>query len=488
MTANAIDAGVELRPDISRVVSQLFLPGESTPGSNSRTEGVLARVLATEDAAVKTAAANILLRYGPRHGSLESLLRTNAAIVRGSDVVELDDDREILVGAAFTAEYAVEGAALCNPSAVMHPDQTRLQPGQLRVLVSLRSIGESHLSSIQFCEAIIGPGVQWEFVPRTKPLERAVISSGEWERDHFLHALEHEHGVNDIVRFVVQELPPHFATSDIDQVIRALPEQLLRHHASRAQIDVIRTVGRSSYRATFSEAGGISQRVLLPAADEERRGIEDPRFVMCVDADGQPEYRGTYTAYDGEHIASRLAVTSDFRDFTMHRLTGAPTRTKGMALFPRPIGGRQLALSRGDGEAVSLTGSVDGFHWEPDTPIYEPSYLWDVVQSGNCGSPLETAEGWLVLTHGVGPMRSYSIGALLLDLDDPRRVIAVLEEPLLEPSGSLVDGYVPSVMYSCGAIIHEGMLWIPYGVGDNRVRVASVAVSALLDAMRLTDA
>jgi predicted GH43/DUF377 family glycosyl hydrolase len=223
----------------------------------------------------------------------------------------------------------------------------------------------------------------------------------------------------------------------------------------------------------------------MPVAEEERHGVEDARFVRFVPDDGlPPDFRATYTAYDGQAIASRLLITRDFRTFEVQRLTGPPTHAKGMALFPRPVNGTLLALSRGDGESISLTRSADGLDWEPEQPLYGPARLWEAVQSGNCGSPLETPDGWLVLTHGVGPMRTYRIGAILLDLDDPERVIATLPVPLIEPNGPLAAGYVPNVVYTCGAIIHDGVLWIPYGVGDQRIRVASVGLDPLLGAMQ----
>jgi predicted GH43/DUF377 family glycosyl hydrolase len=215
-------------------------------------------------------------------------------------------------------------------------------------------------------------------------------------------------------------------------------------------------------------------------------GVEDARFV-AFHHDDSVDYRATYTAYDGQSAASRLIITTDFRTFATHRLTGGPTRAKGMALFPRPVGGEMLALGRGDGETISLSRSVNGLDWTAEEQVYPPTALWEVVQSGNCGPPMETPEGWLVLTHGVGPMRVYSIGAIVLDRDDPTRVLAVLPEPLLVPSGADRIGYVPDVVYSCGGIVHDETLWIPHGVGDDRIRVASVPLSELFEAMTWVD-
>lgn len=482
----AVDAGVELVPDPSRTIVRLFLPGASTPGEGSRTEGVLARVLATPPADLAAEARDILLRFGDRHVRLTSLLRENAAVVRPAGAPALSDDLAVVVGAVFAAEFSVEGAALCNPSAVIHPDQNGLEPGEQRVLVSMRSIGEPHLSSIQFCEAIIRADATWEFLSREGPLEVATITPGSWARDHFLRALEHEGRTDEVVRFIGQALGAEFDSGAVEVAVRALPAPALAHPDAHAQLDGVRVVAASAYDATFSGTSRLSARVLLPAAEEERHGIEDARFLLFEDDDGQESYQATYTAFDGRSIASRLLTTRDFRSFRVQRLTGPPSRSKGMALFPRRIEGTYFSLSRGDGESVCVTRSTDGLHWGEETPLRREIRMWEIVQSGNCGAPIELPEGWLVLTHGVGPFREYSIGALLLDLDDPSHVIAASPLPLVTAVGSERAGYVPNVVYSCGGLVHDGVLWIPYGVGDCRIRVASIALDALLASMTAT--
>jgi len=223
--------------------------------------------------------------------------------------------------------------------------------------------------------------------------------------------------------------------------------------------------------------------VLLPAASDETNGMEDARFVLFTHDDGRTEYRATYTAYNGHAIAPRLIVSPDLVDFSVHRLSGPAARNKGMALFPRPIDGAMFALTRTDGENTSIAHSPDGLSWTDITVLNRPDQLWEIVQTGNCGSPIETPEGWLVLLHGVAPMRQYSIGAMLLDLDDPTVVRARLTEPLLQALGDQREGYVPNVVYSCGAVVHDGTIWLPYGIGDQRVRVASLSLGRLLAAM-----
>jgi predicted GH43/DUF377 family glycosyl hydrolase len=484
MKTLAHDSGAQLDPDPSRVVARLFLPGGSTPGGSSRTEAVLERVLATPALELAAAAAEVIERFGSRHHDLPAILQRNAAMVRSLRAADLSADLAVLVGSVFTAEFGVEGTALCNPSVVPDPDQGGLEPGQLRVIVSLRSIGEFHLSSIQFAEAVIGPGLHWEFARRVRPLELATISDGLWSKDHFLRAVELSSHSDELARAISQTLPDSFGSTAIEEAVQQLREPLLRQPDARAQLEEIRLIAGSAYRASFDEKSQLSQRVLLPAADEENHGIEDARFVRFTDDDGRSEFRGTYTAYNGQAIATRLVVTDDFRTFDIRRLTGPPTLAKGMALFPRPVEGQLLSLGRGDGETVTLTTSEDGLDWSVEEPVYRPEYLWDAVQSGNCGPPIETERGWLVITHGVGPMRNYCIGAILLALDDPRRVLATLPIPLIETQGERRNGYVPNVAYSCGGIVHDGTLWLPYGIADDRIRVARIEVDALLAAMR----
>jgi predicted GH43/DUF377 family glycosyl hydrolase len=239
----------------------------------------------------------------------------------------------------------------------------------------------------------------------------------------------------------------------------------------------------SAYSVEFAEDVLLAQRVLIPTAAEESNGMEDARLTRFVDDSGEVHFRATYTAYDGHRIAPRLLTSSDLRTFEAHRLAGPAARNKGMALFPRLVNGRHLALCRSDGESTSLASSADGYVWGDPKIVQHPSATWEVLQIGNCGPPIETEAGWLVLTHGVGAMRAYSIGAILLDLADPTRIVGRLAEPLLAPDPELRDGYVPNVVYSCGGLVHDGTLWIPYGIDDSRIAVAHVPLTELLAGM-----
>ena len=310
MTALAEDVGVELLAAHERVVARLFRPGDATPGGTSRTESVMNRVLATPPGTLPALAKAIIEDFGDRHTGLVDLLMDNAAMVRGHDAAPISQDLSIVLGAVFTAEYAVEGAALCNPSAVRHPDQDGLEAGELRVLVSVRSIGEGHLSSIQFCEAIIGADATWRFLPRVAPLRLPVVSPGSWTKQHFLRVLARHGQVGELVRSVGQALPDTFEGGAVEEALHKLPSQLLLRAESRAQLDQIRTMADSTYRAVFPEDSELTSRVLLPVADGERMGMEDARFVEFKD-DGAEGFRATYTAYDGPSTTSRLITTAD---------------------------------------------------------------------------------------------------------------------------------------------------------------------------------
>jgi len=451
----AVDAGVELLPDDARVIARLFLPGEGYARTGSRAADIMERIEAMSADELAAAATGVLASFGSRHEHLEALLRRHAETVAFSagETPPMDPDHEIVLGAVFTAEHAVEAAALCNPSAVVHPDQSGLEPGQLRVALALRAIGEGHVSSIEFATAVIGD--DWVFDPRPVPLVAATVTEGEWTRAHFRESLESDGRLNEVSGAIVRALPPRFRSSQIESAIGDVPPQLAQRRDTRADLDDIRTMAWSAYRAEFEPSSELGQRVLLPAASDETQGMEDARFVLFTYDDGRVEYRATYTAYNGHAIAPRLIVSPDLREFSIHRLSGPAAKNKGMALFG----------------------------WSDIAVLHRPAELWEIVQTGNCGSPIETPDGWLVLLHGVGPMRQYSIGAMLLDLEDPTIVLARLTDPMLQPLDGQREGYVPNVVYSCGAIEHDGTIWLPHGIGDQRIRVVSIRLAELLAAM-----
>ncbi|MEX5633510.1 glycoside hydrolase family 130 protein [Parafrankia sp. FMc2] len=478
-----------LAPSSDRVIAKLFLPGEEGSQPHSRAAGIVARALALPEREVDSLVAGLLDRFEPRHQDYRGILARHAAVVvpRVPIPAELSPARSLLLGACFTAEYAVEGAAVTNPSAVKHPDQAGLPSGALRLALSLRAVGEGHLSSIGFAAAVIGPGPAVRLEPRTGPLTTGVAVPVEWEAAR-LRAVLTEHGLDDeVTRAVLQSLDPRRPGSepdpDLSRAFAEVPPDLLRRPQAPGILAGIRSIAGSLRRVAFPSDSTLPQRVLWPTVSSESNGMEDARFVRFTAPDGTADYRATYTAFDGTDISPRLLTSPDLRVFTTAPLAGPAARNKGMALFPRLVGGRHLALCRSDGESTGLTASGDGQVWEPARPLHGPRAAFELLQVGNCGSPIETAAGWLTLTHGVGPMRTYTIGAILLDLDDPGRVVAALPEPLLAPLGQETEGYVPNVVYSCGSLIHDGLLWLPYGIGDTRIGMASVPVDRLLTRM-----
>jgi predicted GH43/DUF377 family glycosyl hydrolase len=452
---------IELSPDPRRVLVRLFVPGEDAPMVRSRAAGLVERVAGLDESEAQTALEETLRRFGHRHLDLEATFQHHYDLIRHrvTGGGELSATRCLLIGAYFSHEYAVEAAALCNPSMVAHPDQSMLDPGQLRVAISLRQIGEGHLSSIGFAEAVIGPDSHLSMDDRSVPVVAGQRTATRHRRDLLVGGM---------------------AEASWDDEVSA---KLLSLLAAGSTLEHLRQTLAASYSVTFPADVALEQRVLFPSTPTERNGMEDARFVRYADSAGAHTYFATYTAYDGRSIALRMLSSTDLRTFDVNPLRGPAAANKGMAFFPRQVGGRKYALCRSDGETLGLSVQDGDSLWQPPIPLRGPVAGWDLIQSGNCGSPIETDAGWLVLTHGVGPMRRYAMSAILLDLDHPEKVIGHIPGILIAPDGDDQFGYVPNVVYSCGGLLHRGTLWIPYGVGDTRVRFATADVAELLAAM-----
>ncbi|TDK84966.1 glycoside hydrolase family 130 protein [Mycolicibacterium mucogenicum] len=477
-----------LTADRARVIARLFVPGqEGFELQESRAGAVLARVLALSEADVRAALDSVAFRFERRHRDLAGTFRRNARELadRLKPGFAVSDARMLLLGATFTSEFAIEGAALCNPSIVAHPDQTGVAAGSLRFVMSVRGIGEGHRSSIGFrtgtvdhagCVAIddVGPFATVGTVVPTL-LDAAVFRSELARLDD----------AGEVADYVLDALGDQFTRTDLDeQFDRLYLHRSTRKHAAET-IALIRSIADRSYAVEFGTDTGISEHVLWPATNAEAAGMEDARFVRFTDDDGAVTYYATYTAYSGSQICQQLLTTNDFRSFTSAPMVGAAAANKGLALFPRRISGRFAAMSRSDRESNTVAYSDRLSVWSDAVPCQRPTESWETLQLGNCGAPIETDAGWLVLTHGVGPMRTYSIGAILLDLDDPTRIIGRLPEPLLSPEVDEQDGYVPNVVYSCGGLVHADTLVLPYGIGDAAIGFATVVLSELLAALRL---
>ncbi|TKK89510.1 glycosylase [Herbidospora galbida] len=474
-----------IAPDPGRVIVKLFVPGEDAAITRTRAAALISRIMRLDEATAKALLRDTLLRFGGRHHDLEAIFAHHHDLVRHRIPrhAELSPPARLLVGAYFSHEYAVEGAALCNPSMVPHPDQTGLDPGRLRVAISLRQIGEGHLSSIGFATAVLGPGSELVLTDRGGPLSAGHRSPTRHRRDLLAGGLSDDARDNEVSAAMLESLPDRFTDDDFERAIARLPADLLTRTTTGRTLEELRRATSSDYAVTFSDDLPLHRRVLWPATAAESNGMEDARFVQVVDEAGRPSYRATYTAYDGRHIHSHLIASDDLRRFEITPMRGPASANKGMALFPRPVGGRELALCRSDGETIGLSTLGPDHTWGAPVPLHRPRRGWELVQVGNCGSPIETESGWLVLTHGVGPMRDYAVGALLLDLHEPHRVLAELPGPLLTADATEREGYVPNVVYSCGGLLHAGAVWLPYGASDTRVGFARVPLDVLIEAM-----
>jgi predicted GH43/DUF377 family glycosyl hydrolase len=475
-----------LNADASRVVTRLFVPGqEGFDQQESRSSAVLRRVLALDDDEAQQALDDVVARFaGRHHGLIETFNRHAEELSDRLDPdLRLSAERRLLLGAAFTCEYAIEGAALCNPSMVAHPDQTDSPDGHVRVIMSVRGIGEGHRSSIGFRTGLINPAGDLcldsppSFATAGRQEEATLTASA------FRAELRRLRGSGEDADYVLNRLGKRFTEAELEGRLKLLERQVATRKQARRIIALIRNIAERTYAVRFESESHLSERVLLPAMAAESNGMEDARFVRFTEDDGVVTYYATYTAYNGTDIGQQLLETRDFSAFASSPLVGASAANKGLALFPRRIDGRYVALSRSDRETNAVAFSDDLRHWQDSFPCQVPVRSWEMLQLGNCGSPIETEAGWLVLTHGVGPMRTYNISVILLDLVDPTKIIGQLSEPLLSPQAEEQDGYVPNVVYSCGALLHAGTLVIPYGISDAAIGVATVALDRLLDAL-----
>jgi predicted GH43/DUF377 family glycosyl hydrolase len=472
-----------LEPDQSRVLLRPF-----SPGNPERVAMIIARIMAIPEDRVGPILDAVSAEFSERHQQIRNLFLERFEQVRElvATTGELSEQRRLLIGSYFLAEYSLESAALFNPSIVAHPDQTGLPTGALRFILSLRATGEGHISSITFRTGVIHPDQTIEVdSPGNFLTEPSQIPNPLYEKGLFGRKLSELGLAGEFTRRVMNKLGESFSLDELRASLQAeqfrLPDGMMEEdqHASQG----IWVLARSNYEVQFRPEQMISERILFPATPSQRNGIEDARFVCFKNDDGTYVYYATFTAYDGRIAVPELVETSDFLLFRFRTLNGPAAASKGMALFPRKIGGLYVMLSRQDNENIGLMFSDNIHFWNESKVLIKPAFPWELVQMGNCGSPLETDAGWLVLSHGVGPLRKYCIGAFLLDRDDPSKVIGRLREPLLQPNQNEREGYVPNVVYTCGALLHNGELIIPYGLADHATGFATVPVAEVLAAM-----
>jgi predicted GH43/DUF377 family glycosyl hydrolase len=473
-----------LKPDQSRVLLRPFMPGDT-----QRADRIVGRVMSLPEEQVGPLLDEVCAEFSQRHHQIRKLFLERFEQVRTLLTCrEMSEQRRLLIGSYFLAEYSLESAALFNPSIVPHPDQDGLPAGALRFILSLRATGEGHISSITFRTGILLSDNRIEVEAASGFLtEPRQIPNSRYEKPLFGRKLQEVGLTSDFTRRVVNNLAELFTLEELRASLEAevkrsrLSDGMTREDQAAEQ--GIWMLARSNYEVQFQPDQQLSERIVFPATPSQRNGIEDARLVRFQNDDGTHIYYATFTAYDGRVVVPELVETADFLRFRFITLNGPAAQNKGMALFPRKIDGVYVMLSRQDNENIYLMFSDNVHFWNEYKVLLKPAYPWELVQLGNCGSPIETDAGWLVLSHGVGPLRKYCIGAFLLDRDDPSKVIGRLSEPLLKPNENEREGYVPNVVYTCGALVHNGQLIVPYGLADHATSFATVPLSEVLAAM-----
>lgn len=474
--------GIILKPNNSRVVIRPFEIANA-----GRVEKIIARTASLTEPEVERQFEQVMRDFGDRHQRTREFFLYRFEQVRKYQLTDMpiSEVRRLLIGAYFTQEYALESAALFNPSMIWHPDQSGLPAGSRRFVLSLRATGEGHISSITFRSGVIDAESRiWMDEPTHLVQAPELVLNSLYEKNLFHRKLT-ELGINGpLTDQVMAALGDHFTLDDLERTLRNVQQaNRARQREFEPIASTMLVLAKSNYEIQFDSRLNVSERIIFPSSPSETNGIEDARFVLFTKDDGGVCYYATYTAYDGRVTLPQMLETEDFLHFKVSTLNGPEVRNKGFALFPRMVNGQYAMLSRQDNENVYLMYSDQPHFWYSKELIARPTFPWEFVQLGNCGSPIETEAGWLVLTHGVGPMRKYAIGAFLLRRDDPARLIGRLETPLLQPDANEREGYVPNVVYSCGAVVHGRDLVIPYAMSDYASTFATVGIADVLNAM-----
>ncbi len=471
-------------PDASRVVARFFNNGEE------RTSNLVNRIMALDDASVVRELDHTLREFVGRHRNISQIFlrhyeNHSALLYRmGLDLSQLSNERKLLIGSYSTMEYSIESAAIFNPSIIEDFDQSFLAKGERRVVISFRATGEGHLSSIVFRRGILDANNDLKMMKVRNHIDLPkIVQKKSYDKGRFVQKLREMKISKQYSSIIMEDLPDHFEYHQLRNSVDKVLSNGLDTNKKLALEEMTWLVD-SYYDVEFSLDSDISERVIFPISPSESKGIEDARFVRFQEDDGTEKIYATYTAYDGHTIMPKLLSTDDFNTFRIMPIHGKGAQNKNFALFPKKINGKFAVLARVDGVNNYLMYSDRNTLWNDPIKIQEPKYPWEFTQIGNCGAPLWTTEGWLVITHGVGPMRRYCIGASLFDLDDPTKQIGRLSEPLLSPLEEEREGYVPNVVYSCGSIIHNENLILPYAVSDYSSSYATVDMGELMKALR----
>lgn len=475
----------KVSPDLKRVVARFFYNGDA------RAKGIILRVMEMTDDEVNVSVTPILRDFSKRHRNITRVFERHADKLKNLftalqiDYNELDLKRKLLIGSFHTNEFSIESAAFFNPSMVEDPDQNGLEEGEKRVVLSFRAVGEGHISSIVFRRGTINKNNEITLIPAGNYVDEPdIIRNTVYHKNVFFQNAVSIRLPDSVIREVSNSLPDTFEYMQLKKVIRDMQQRYQVDHLLKRNLERVLWLADSYYEINFSLDTDISDRVIFPYSEAESRGIEDARFVKYTGDTSGVTYYATYTAFDGITIQPKLLQTRDFYHFKIMPLYGEGAQNKNLALFPRKINGRYAMMSRIDGINNYIMYSDKINIWENPEILQTPKYPWEFVQIGNCGSPIETPEGWLVITHGVGPMRTYCLGATLLDLEDPKIEIGRLKEPLLIPNKDEREGYVPNVLYSCGSMIHGNELIIPYGLSDYASTFATVHLDKLLEKVK----
>lgn len=475
--------GKKFQPDYSRVIIKPHVPKET-----NRIEKIIIRVLSLSEEQVEQILNRVITNFSNRHKNIWDAFDKNYNEIKKyiPENIQMSENRRALLGAYFSCEYSVQAAAFFNPSIIPHPDQSCVEEGCMRFILSFRSVGEGHISSIEFRSGIVDENCNFTFEKVSNYAEMAkIVSNPVYDKATFFMKLTEmqkskmEQAENMIFQQIYSLLEDKFLLSDLITVL-----QIVIDNEHKDIGENIMWLAKSNYELQFKLDQELSEKIIFPASKNDSNGIEDARFVRFVDDDGSVTYYATYTAYNGNNILPQIIETKDFITFKMITLNGEFSKNKGMALFPRKINGKYMMISRVDGENLYLMSSDNIHFWQNAELIKGPENAWEFVQIGNCGSPIETDKGWILITHGVGPMREYSIGVILLDIENPDKIIGNMSEPLLICNQEEREGYVPNVVYSCGSIIHNDNLIIPYAMSDTCSGIVTVSLQELFNNMQ----
>lgn len=476
---------LKFTPDAKRVVTRFFNNGDE------RTKQLILRILNFSDEKVAEELEKTLLEFKGRHRNLKKIFKFHCGhfegLINQMDVgyERLTENQKMLIGSYSTMEYSIESAALFNPSMIEDFDQSFLKEGEKRVIISFRATGEGHLSSIVFRRAILDKDNNLQVLKVKNHIDLPeVVFKVSYDKQRFVEKMKEIKIPQNYISEIMDPLPDRFEHYDLKNAVHKLLQDVDIEESKEMALHEMTWLVDSYYDLKFSEQSDITERVIFPNSAAESRGIEDARFVRFRDDDCKETIYATYTAYNGHTIIPKLLSTHDFLNFRIMPIHGNAAQNKNFALFPRKIKGKYAMLARVDGFNNYVIFSDRMTLWNNPIKIQEPKFAWDLTQIGNCGAPIYTEAGWLILTHGVGPMRRYSIGASLLDLEDPTKVIGRLKEPLLSPSIEEREGYVPNVVYSCGGLIHNKHLILPYAVSDYSSSYATVELAELLTELK----